>query len=142
MGMWILLLHDVCDPLIHGLKIAEALFKNLPVHISDRESKLFLLKVIQDICGLLLIVTWILCRLYLFPSRLMYAFSVSSSLHCRYSIGFTCSSLFFVLMIMHFLWFYLIFKLVLIRIFHGKWKDTTYHDGSDSMGRNSHNKTQ
>ena len=141
-GMWVLLLHDVCDPIIDVCKIAQVAIQHLPGDIARREAKLSLLSKVQDAFCLFLIITWIFCRLYLFPNRVIHATIVSTSLRCRYSIGFTCSSLFFLLMVMHFLWFYLIIKFVLVRVFFGKRRDTSEADQDDSenMEENCDNK--
>lgn len=146
-GMWVLLLHDICDPIIDLCKIAQNSIEYLPPDIDGRERKLSLLSRVQDVSCVLLIAIWILCRLFLFPNRLIHATIVSTSLKCRYAIGFTCSTLFLILMVMHVMWFYLIIKFVLIRLFYGKRKDTTDPEIDDINSvnhsvNNCHHKTQ
>lgn len=130
-GMWVLLLHDICDPFLDICKVVYYTMKYLPESIASRYIIIKALTLIRSISYNMLVITWIVCRLYLFPTRILYGTIIVSIPDCKFSIGLASVTLFFILIFMHIMWFILLLKLFVLYNFYGVFEDLSVDNESE-----------
>lgn len=130
-SLWTLFVHEICDPFIYLLKLTNVLHR---ITLTSKKNLrvLIILGHCRVISCLLLPATWLIFRLYVFPLRIGYGAVNAYFAECRFTFGKVTIFLGFILLFMHFFWFFLIVKVLILVVFKGTWVDTTVNDGQRS----------
>ena len=119
--MLILLLHDICDPFLEISKIAVCLSE-------DRDGRLnFRLVRVTDVSTPLLLLTWIISRLYIFPLRGIWAAATTSRI-CDFGYVYWVTMVLTLLGVLNVVWAGMIIRALHNRLMLGLFTDETVED--------------